>query len=86
MKKQKTFLFQDLQLKFKAQLPSLEAVEMQGTALISSCQDELSTASGWLALSDLNDSWGDAMATMAKREEELKKRLAMARNYQVRCS
>ena len=59
---------------------------MQGTELVNSCQDELSTASGRLALSDLNASWGDALSMLAQREEDLKNRLALAESYQVKLS
>ena len=56
---------------------------MQGTALVDRCLDELSGASGRLTLSDLNESWGDTLATLVEKEKMLKEGLALAEDYQV---
>lgn len=72
-----------MQQQFNNQNASLESVKMLGTSLVDSCLDELTGASGRLALSDLSESWRDTMAALAERERKLKEGLALAQDYQV---
>ena len=55
----------------------------KGTELVDVCKDELSQTSARIKLSDLNESWADALATLSTREEKLKEGLALAEKYQV---
>ena len=77
------FLSQNCQRSFKNQEPALESVDTKGTELVHMCKDELSQTSAGIKLSDLNESWGDALATLSAREEKLRQGLALAENYQV---
>jgi hypothetical protein len=58
-------------------------VDAKGTELVGVCKDELSQTSARIKLSDLNESWGDALTSLSSREETLRKGLALAENYQV---
>ena len=60
-------------------------MDTKGTALVNVCKDELSQTSARIKLSDLNESWGDALTTLSAREEKLRQGLALAQNYQVSC-
>lgn len=75
---------QDIGRDFKNREGSLEGVNMRGTELVEGCKDELSCASGRLKLSDLNDLWGNSLADLSRREEQLKTGLSLAEKYQVR--
>ena len=68
---------------FKNKEGDLESVNSRGTELVEGCKDELSGTSGRIKLSDLNESWGDALTALSQREEKLKQGLALAENYQV---
>ena len=58
-------------------------MDTKGTELVGACKDELSQTSARIKLSDLNDSWGDALTTLSAREEKLRQGLGLAENYQV---
>ena len=76
-------LHQDMGRDFKNKEVSLESVNARGTELVEGCKDDLSSASGRLKLSDLNDLWGDALSALSDREDKLKQGLALADKYQV---
>ena len=61
----------------------MESLNAQGTSLIESCKAELSRTSARIKLSDLNESWGDALSSLSTREEKLKEGLVLAEAYQV---
>ena len=77
------FVLQNCQRSFKNQESALESVDTKGTELVSVCKDELSQTSARIKLSDLNESWGNALATLSAREEKLRQGLTLAENYQV---
>ena len=77
------FILQNYQRSFKNEEPALESVDAKGTELVNVCKDELSQTSARIKLSDLNESWGDALTELSSREEKLRKGLALAENYQV---
>ena len=58
-------------------------MDAKGTELVGMCKDELSQTSARIKLSDLNESWGDALTTLSAREEKLREGLKLAENYQV---
>ena len=74
---------QNCQRSFKNQEPALESVDAKGTELVGMCKDELSQTSARIKLSNLNESWGDALTTLSAREEKLREGLKLAENYQV---
>lgn len=76
-------ILQNYQRSFKNEEPALESVDAKGTELVNVCKDELSQTSARIKLSDLNESWGDALTELSSREEKLRKGLALAENYQV---
>ena len=61
-------------------------MDSHGTELVNSCKDELGQTSARIKLSDLNESWGDALSSLSTREEKLKEGLVLAQKYQVCCS
>ena len=58
-------------------------MDAKGTELVNTCKDELSQTSARIKLSDLNESWGDALTSLSAREEKLRQGLTLAKNYQV---
>ena len=77
------FILQNCQRSFKNQEQALESVDTKGTELVNMCKDELSQTSARIKLSDLNESWGDALTSLSTREEKLRQGLELAENYQV---
>ena len=77
---------QNHQRDFKNKEEALESVDSRGTELVNMCKDELGQTSARIKLSDLNESWGDALSTLSVREEKLGEGLALAHKYQVCCS
>lgn len=76
---------QALQQDFKNQENSLVSVNAKGTALVDGSQDELSRDSGRIKLSDLDETWRNALSDLSIREGKLKEGIALAEKYQVWC-
>ena len=58
-------------------------MDRKGTELVNRCKDELSQMSARIKLSDLNESWGDALSSLSARGDKLREGLALAEKYQV---